>query len=413
VNVFMDKGLNKKDCGENPLCGGNGNCETCRIGRSIKNDKEAFAIVSDYNVKPFTGGKNGYGLAIDIGTTTLVFQLIEKASGNVLHTVTSVNGQRQYGFDVVSRIKVASEGGLEKLHACIVSDMEDGTKRILKESGIAFENITDIAIAGNTTMIHLLMGYDCSGLGAYPFTPVNVDWIRRENAVIFPGISAFVGGDITAGMYALGFGASEEISLLIDLGTNGEIALGNKDRILVTSTAAGPAFEGGNTGWGSGMIETAAELLDKRYMDETGLLIDEFFEQGYPIAQTHDGSPVVFTQKDVRTLQMAKAAVRAGVDILLKEYGITESDVSRVYIAGGFGYYLDVNKAATVGLLSEVIAKKAVAAGNSSLQGCVRYLCEEKGENTIQHIISISENIVLSNNEIFSKKYVENMSFSL
>ena len=101
------------------------------------------------------------------------------------------------------------------------------------------------------------------------------------------------------------------------------------------------------------------------------------------------------------------------MDILLKEYGITESDVSRVYIAGGFGYYLDVNKAAVVGLLSETIAKKAVAVGNSSLQGCVRYLCEEKGENMIQHIISTSENIVLSNNEFFSKKYVENMSFSL
>jgi uncharacterized 2Fe-2S/4Fe-4S cluster protein (DUF4445 family) len=214
------------------------------------------------------------------------------------------------------------------------------------------------------------MGYDCKSLGEYPFTPVNIDLIEgtykeiladdylQASVRIVPGISTFVGGDITAGLFSCNVDQQEEYSLLIDLGTNGEMALGNKDKIIVTSTAAGPAFEGGNIEWGvgslegaiagvkivdgkaevrtigdkapigicgTGGIETVAELIKAELVDETGCLDDDYFDEGYPLAETENGEEIVFTQQDVREVQLAKAAVRAGIETLFLRYGIQNS----------------------------------------------------------------------------------------
>ena len=360
--------------------------------------------------------KPEYFIAVDFGSTTLAFQLIERQNGNIIHTETMLNSQRKYGADVLTRIRASMDGKKKELQQCAKRDLMTGIGQLCEECKIDKEQIKQVVIAGNTTMVHLMQGYDCNGLGVYPFTPVNLGFIKETeklNITILPGISAFVGGDIVAGLYALDFVNKEEISLLIDLGTNGEMVLGNKDRAMAASVAAGPAFERGAVIWGSDVIDITTRLLQEGIMDETGLLIDEYFDKGFPVLQRLDGSQVVFTQQDVRKLQLAKAAVRAGIETLTEEYGITTSQIDKVYLAGSFGYYLDAKKAAFIGMIPEELAKKAQTVGNSSLAGCVKYLQNKNAEEQIQKIISVVEHLELANNDNFQEKYVKNMSFSL
>ena len=442
-----------------------------------------YEILSRYkdDVRQMLQGDNTVecALLIDLGTTTLVFQLIEKRTKRLIYTVTSLNSQHKYGADVISRIQAATQQKAGELRACIIKDLGAGIAKVAEETGICTEQIEKIVIAGNTTMIHLLMGYESSGLGRYPFTPVNMDMIcepmdvilRMENVTardaanplvtIFPGISAFVGGDILSGLYALEFDKKSEINLLIDLGTNGEIALGNKDRILVASTAAGPAFEGGNISWGmgsiagavssvkinrrkmerigargyanaehnydvkiqtiydklpcgicgTGVIEIMAELLENKIADETGLLTDEYFDRGFPVAKTAEGEQIVLTQKDIRELQLAKAAIRAGVETLILRYGINADEISKVYLAGGFGYFLDVKKAAVIGMLPKELIAKTEAVGNTSLAGTARFLYDKEGNIAIESIRAVSEDVVLAKDSSFNELYMKFMYF--
>lgn len=397
-----------------------------------------------------------FTIAIDIGTTTLVFQLLDSRSGKVLHTVSMLNGQRTFGADVISRIQAANEGKLEELSASIRTDLKNGMQKLLDESDLDGTEIGRIAIGANTTMIHLLMGYDCSTLGVYPFKAVtlsmlNVNWTElvgsdtscHAETVIFPGFSAFVGGDIVSGLYACGFDEKEELALLIDLGTNGEMALGNKNHLLVTSTAAGPAFEGGNiscgtgsvagavcsvvlekkvakikTLWnkppvgicGTGVVELMAELVREEVVDETGLLEEEYFEDGFPVAETAEGNCLVFTQGDIRELQLAKAAVRAGIEVLLKRYGACKEQVTEVYIAGGFGYGLNKDKAIAIGMLPEEFREKVTAVGNSCIAGLGRFL-QGGGEEAVHTLVKNAEEINLAMDAEFQNCYMEAMMF--
>lgn len=423
-----------------------------------QNDESHFEIISDLENEAARGNEeeSGYDIAVDIGTTTIAIELLGKESGKNLHTVTCINSQRAYGADVISRIQASADGKKEALQARIRKDIRRGIDRLTKEAGVDIEKVERISIAGNTTMGHLLMGYDCHSLGVYPFTPVNIDLIKgnfeeifgsRECAAqveILPGISTYVGGDIVSGLYACGFDKSDEISLLVDLGTNGEMALGNKDRILVTSTAAGPAFEGGNIVWGTGsvegaicsvriqdkkaeirtiqdkpavgicgtgVVETAMELVKEELVDETGLMDEEYFDDGFPLAQTEDGRTIVFTAKDVREIQLAKAAVRAGVEILLLRYGIEKEQVSRVYLAGGFGYKLDKDKAIAIGMLPGEFRDRIEAVGNSSLSGAVKYLKDAEGKNTLSRLAAVSSEVNLSKDKDFNEFYMDNMMF--
>lgn len=397
-----------------------------------------------------------YHIAIDVGTTTLAFALLDAASGRTLHSVTAANSQRAYGADVISRIQAAADGKAEALQEAIRADLRGGCTQLLREAGVSEDRVRRIAVSGNTTMGHLLMGYDCAGLGQYPFTPVNLELLRgtdrellgfgngQTEVTLLPGISAYVGGDIVSGLYANGFAQSEETSLLIDLGTNGEMALGNRNRILVTSTAAGPAFEGGCIEWGmgsvagaicsvrmdggsvgietirgaspegicgTGVVEATAELVRTGIVDETGAIDEAYAEHGFPLARTADGRQIVFTQKDVREIQLAKAAVRAGMETLLLRYGIPVSEVKCVYLAGGFGYRLDANQAVAIGMLPEVLRGRIYAVGNSSLAGAAAYLHEENAEQTLAQLIRQSEEIGLSADPDFNEFYMEAMFF--
>jgi uncharacterized 2Fe-2S/4Fe-4S cluster protein (DUF4445 family) len=276
-----------------------------------------------------------------------------------------------------------------------------------------------VAIAANTTMLHLLNGWDCSGLGAAPFQPVSLA-MRREQwttpagtaeVTQLPGISAFVGADIVSGIYALNLNKEEHPVLFIDLGTNGEMALGCRERLLVASTAAGPAFEGSELAMqlhGAGILNCLHRMLDEGVLDETGLLSDAYFQNGYPAAEH-----MAMTQDDIREIQLAKAAIRAGITVLLKEYGITETEVSHVYLAGGMGYYLDPEDAVAVGLIPQEFETKTKAVSNTSLQGAMKYLCAdaESAECELGEICKKAEKIVLAEHPLFEELYINHMSF--
>ena len=433
----------------------------CRV-RLDSEDESGFEAVAGHccevgREKAGSEGADGYDIAIDIGTTTIAIGLIDHSGGEALHTVTAVNHQRAFGADVISRIQAANEGHGEALKACIRQDLYEGIKRLLKESGTVGGSIRRIAIAGNSTLGHLLMGYSCETLGVYPFTPVNIGRIRTTASELFgaqlaaeadvlllPGITTYVGADIAAGMLACDFDRREKPCLLIDLGTNGEMAVGNKERILVTSTAAGPAFEGGNISCGmgsipgaicnvtigasgirlrtikdqppiglcgTGVIETTYELVKAGLVDETGMLEEAYFEEGFPLANTPEGAPITFTQKDVREMQLAKSAVRAGMETLLKRYGITYDDIDQVFLAGGFGYKVDLEKTIGIGMLPEELKAKTTAIGNSSLAGAAKYLSTSAAEERLKKIIGSSKEVELSSDADFNELYMTHMFF--
>lgn len=433
------------------------------------NDEEQFEVVDTFAMERRTdfgekqenrmaepeenAQENSYAAAIDIGTTTLAFVLWK--NHQIIARSAGINHQRMYGADVISRIQASTEGKNEHLRQLIREDLKEGISHLAKQAQISPEQIKTIIISGNTTMGHLLMGYDCKSLGIVPFTPVNIDYIRGSakeildmesdaEVLLLPGISTFVGADIVSGLYACKIDQRDELCLLIDLGTNGEMALGNKERILVTSTAAGPVFEGGNIKWGTGsvegainsvkiteegaqvttiggakpvglcgtgVIETAAGLYELELMDENGRLEDPYFEEGYPLAQTEEGETIVFTQKDVRELQLAKSAIRAGLETLLLRYGVEKEDVSKVYIAGGFGFQLNLEKAISIGMLPGEFAGKMETIGNSSLAGAVSYLEDPLSEQKIDQICAASTEIPLSGDKDFNQLYMEYMFF--
>lgn len=396
-----------------------------------------------------------FGIAVDIGTTTIAMQLISLKTGRCHAVQTGLNHQRRYGADVIARIKASTEGKAEALRNSIRVDLQDGFKELIKKAGVLPEDVKEVVIAGNTTMGHLLMGYPCESLGVFPFTPVNIHSIQADYEAVFdtkflsaqvrllPGISAFVGADITAGIYECEMHRTKEYTLFIDLGTNGEIVLGNAEKMLATSTAAGPAFEGGNILWGVGSIEGAicsakdvngemkiqtigdkfpvgicgtgvleliAELTKAEIIDETGCLAEEYFEDGYPVAVTTSGETITLTQKDVREVQLAKAAVRAGIETLLLRYGIEKEQVSRVFIAGGFGVRVDCKKAIEIGMFAKEFHEKIKAVGNTSLSGAVKALRQKKWEE-IEKLAEGVKEINLSADKDFNRFYMDCMYF--
>lgn len=417
-----------------------------------------------------------YFLAIDIGTTTIAMALVDSKTGEVCNTYSSLNHQRKYGADVISRILASTSGKQEELKQLIESDLVAG----ISEFGNI--SISRIIIAGNTTMIHLLMGYSCEGLGKFPFNSEHLEQIEcslsdcistlpiqntefssayainmATPVTILPSISAFVGGDIVAGLMACDLFQTEELNLLIDLGTNGEMVLGNKQRVLVTSTAAGPAFEGGNIVCGTasipgsismvkiqnqrtilktiqnkmppigicgtGLLSVVTELLKNKLIDRDGLLKPPYYHHGFPLWTFENGEKISLYQKDIREFQMAKSAIRAGIDILLKEFPCTESQIEHVYIAGGFGTNLSKTDALTTGLLPKEFDKKITTIGNGCMAGLVKYgisqsnsklntnTISSSNNQNIQNLMKRTKTIYLSENNLFQELYLKYMNF--
>lgn len=402
-------------------------------------------------------GDTSYGIAVDLGTTTLALALVGRQSQEVKAAWAGVNPQRSYGADVIARIHAAAEGRGRELQEVIRQALRKGIQALLTDAGAEKEQVERMVISGNTTMQHLLMGYPCETLGAAPFTPYDIQFheltcreVLGEELLtcpvwLLPGISTYVGSDIVSGILKCGMDQSDQIRLLLDLGTNGEMALGSKDRILVTSTAAGPAFEGGNISCGvgsipgaissvtiegeqavcrtirdkyppvgicgTGVIETAAELLRAGWMDETGYLDEERWEDGVVLAENETGSPIVFTQKDIREIQLAKAAVRAGMEVLLSHFGTDWKQVDEICLAGGFGFHVDLEKMIALGMFPEEARGKIKVLGNTSLQGAVACLFQEDARAGLEKIAAMAEEVSLAEDKQFQEKYVEEMYF--
>jgi len=311
-------------------------------------------------------------VAADVGTTTIAMQLLG-ADAEIEADYVCVNPQVRYGADVLSRIQVAQNAeAAREMRRLVTEKLAEGLEKF--RGMIKPDESLKLVLAGNTTMIYLLMGYDLEELGRAPFQATHLNpeetMISGVPCGIFPGLSAFVGGDIFAGMCACGLKEQEKITLLIDLGTNGEMVLGNRARSIACATAAGPAFEGGvNRGiWGADMIHLLAKLREEGLLDETGLLADPYFEDGVLVGG------VRVTQQAVRAIQLAKGAIGAGIRILMKEYGIEDDfgRIDRVILAGGFGYYLQPRDAAAIGLLPKELVPVTMAGGNTALAGALK-----------------------------------------
>lgn len=344
---------------------------------------------------PKTEETDGNMVAVDLGTTTIAMQL-RSCEGTVLDVYTCVNPQRKYGADVLSRITAAEEESKRV-------EMRVLVRGVLKEGLSRFNGVKKMVIAGNTTMIHLLMGFDTSGLGRSPFTPYSLEEVHTEmfgvETVILPGVSVFVGGDITAGIYALSMDRQEKVCLLIDLGTNGEMVLGNRHKMFATATAAGPAFEGNADCFGADLMDLTKHLLEQGILDETGLLSEPYFDEGISIGG------VKITQQYIRQLQMAKAAICTGIEVLCRKYGIKDyKEIEQVFLAGGMGYYLNPQAAAAIGLMPQALAEKTIAVGNSALEGAYLY-----GTYKLDKLQQIQD-FNLAEEEDFGTKYIEHMN---
>ena len=349
-------------------------------------------------------------VTVDVGTTTIAM-LLYGSDGSVTDRYVSVNPQTQYGTDVISRIRAAEKAEqAQEMRRQVEHVLECGIRRFQKQ--LAAKERLQMVLAANTTMTYLLMGWEVDELGHAPFQARHLTAVDTAFAgvpcFIFPGLAAFVGGDIVAGIHACGMADRQELILLVDLGTNGELVLGNRDRRIACATAAGPAFEGGaNKGiWGADMVSLLARLRREGILDETGLMAEEFFEKGIRIGN------VLVTQEAVRSIQLAKAAIAAGIEILLSCYGVKAEQVDRLVLAGGFGYYLQPAAAAEIGLLPGKLISKSVTGGNTALTGALsagRDLLSGGREllmAKLEHIVAGTEIINLAMKPEFEERYL-------
>jgi uncharacterized 2Fe-2S/4Fe-4S cluster protein (DUF4445 family) len=396
-----------------------------------------------------------YGIGVDIGTTTIVTALIDLLSGQILDRVSMINKQREFGADVISRMQRASKGELPQLTGRVRQQISESVAELRSKNAVRAQDICRMAIAGNTTMMHLLMGFSCATLGQYPFTPVTLDFISCVypelfegdlscEVTILPGISTYVGADITAGIFFTDMHRSAEPTALMDIGTNGEMALMVAGKLLCTATAAGPAFEGGNIQWGTGSIPGAISQVawrDGKFEIKTignrapaGIcgsgVVDAVYEglrsgqkegsgrfntavpaSGIFLAKTTDGQDINFCQKDVRELQLAKSAIRSGLDALIRHAGLSYDDIKTLYVAGGFGYNLNFNSGVGIGLIPKELHSKIRLIGNSSLGGAVRYLMDRHSEESINTIVGMAGEYSLPEDSYFNEMFVENITF--
>ena len=405
----------------------------------------------------------GFGIACDIGTTTVVCQLVDLATGTAVSTLGMENSQRAFGADVISRIKASMEGQLPVLTETIRRQLSQMIQALANEANIPLSLISRMAIAANTTMCHILVGLSPDSIGVAPYTPHSTfgQWMDAQaldmpfsgQVYISPAVSGYVGGDITADILAAGLDQTGTPTLLIDVGTNGEMALGCGEEFLCCSTAAGPAFEGaeirfgmtaapgaisfvewkngevvcgilGDTApkgiCGSGLIDAVAMLLEIGALEDTGRLLDvdedDIPKHLTPYLFLLDEEPafrlageIAVTQADIRKLQLGKGAIAAGVSVLKQLYGNRE--IGQLLLAGGFGSYIRPESAAKIGLIPEELLPKTRAIGNSALLGAKMALVSKTAGD---RLAAIQENMryqELSGMEAFNQAYIEMMMF--
>lgn len=418
----------------------------------------------------FRPGTSAKGLAIDLGTTTLVVSLISLKTGRDLATTSSLNPQGRFGHDVIRRIQHGSTPeGLKELSDIVREGVNRLVEQACEDSKISPDEILDVVIGGNTTMVQLAAGIDPEPLGRVPFT-VGMESGRAFSVEQFgiqvhpaarvyvpPILHAYVGADISAGLVVSPhFFDPKKVMLFVDIGTNGEMGLSANGRFLMTSTAAGPAFEGmgisagmrarigaieavttdgdtltlhtiGNVApegiCGSGIIDMTAVLYQTGIIDASGRMRKPSETEGLPASlsdalEDRDGIPalrlgdgVYFTQEDVRQVQLAKSAIRAAIDILMDEAGVTGDQLEQMIIAGGFGYSLRAQNLEAIGLIPEGCARKVYFAGNTSRLGCVRMIKNTDQRRFLESRMGRVEHVTIESRPDFMEKYVEEMEF--
>ncbi len=394
---------------------------------------------------------NLYGIAVDIGTTTVVVYLEDLLACETHDVVSFVNPQAAYGHDVVSRIHhtMEHEDGLAALRDAIVRSINEAIERLCSRNGVSRAAVCKAVVVGNTTMLHLFMGVDPSPIAVAPYTPRFVDrkTVTGEQSglavnpgavvVVLPSVSGYVGADITAGIAATTLQDADDYSLFVDIGTNGEMALGNEKELYCCSTAAGPALEGATiacgTGGidgaiaryaqgryetiggaapagicGSGILDIAADLRSAGRIEVGGLMESELVV--VPAGQSGTGADIVFTPADVREVQLATAAIYAGLSILMKESGVSVDRISRLYLAGGFGNYLRVESAVAVGLLPVSLRDRIVPVGNSAGSGARLALRSREFDTRVERTAREARYIELSMRMDFNEEYVMAMN---
>ena len=481
-------------------CGGKGTCQKCKVQQI----EGCFASVSDPN-QTLLPDENGYilscravcrtegavisvssvkglglvteeeallpscedasyAVALDIGTTTLAAALVEQNEKKVIATASALNPQSGYGADVMSRIAACDEGHLEEMQSVLLEAVSHLLQTLRSKADLSpLANLKEMSVAGNPTMLHIFSGVSPVGMGRYPFTPAFLDskvfsgdalGLACERVTVLPSASAFIGSDVLGGALTEKMLDQEEATLLIDIGTNGEMLLctGKKrgNALFATSAAAGPALEGANISCGmggvagavckieyevdavapvfrtvddakpaglcgSGLVDFAAYLLKSGQLDETGSLEKESVDLiGYH--QTEQGrrftkANVMLKDKDIRALQLAKSAIRAAIETLVDHAGISLCDINATYLAGGLGYYIDKASAVSIGLLPSELLTNAISVGNTALSGAVYCLCHEMGCRQMQNLAGVCQTVELNDTVMFSELFVEHMMF--
>ena len=406
---------------------------------------EANILTTGLDVRTEPDGIDRCALAFDIGTTTVVAYLLDGASGETLAVASCLNPQGQYGADVISRIQRSMDGGGDALAACVRDALARLTREAADRAGVAVGDITRAAIVGNTAMHHLLLGIDPRPLVTPPYMPAvfeametDAAWLPIRGRVrILPNIAGFVGGDTVGCMTAARFDRVEALTLMIDIGTNGEMVLGDRARRVACSTAAGPAFEGakiscgmrgapgavdrvwiedGRLRWhvigggrgvglcGSGLLDLTACLLELGVIDESGRMACA----NYPLA----GTDVVLTQKDVREVQLAKAAIRAGIELLAQRLGTAVGDIRRVLLAGAFGNCLDPASACRIGMIPPALLDRIVSIGNAAGEGAKLCALSRKEFEYSQALARGTDFLELASLPQFQDCYVDALEFS-
>jgi uncharacterized 2Fe-2S/4Fe-4S cluster protein (DUF4445 family) len=415
----------------------------------------------------FPGNKKTprYGIAIDIGTTTLVLYLIDLTDGNLVDIASTYNSQIRFGDDVITRIVYATEHNeLRSLNKTVITDINLMISLLRKTHHVNIDSIDILVIAGNTTMIHLFLGLEPSAIREEPYIPTanifplsyagetGIKISPNTPVYTFPCVASYMGGDIVSGILASRLHKKKELCLFMDIGTNGEIVFGNSEWLVATACSAGPCFEGSGIRHGmratdgaiedirinrttlepeievigedmkpigicgSGMIDAVAEMFLTGILDQKGKLqkgVSKRIREGEDslefIVYSEEGRDIVLTEPDIENIIRAKAAIYAGFSILLKEVGYTFNDVHKVYIAGGFGKFLDIEKAIILGMLPDISREKFEFMGNTSIKGTYLYTLSRKMREEAEEIAKKMTYLELSVSRAFMDEYVSGL----
>ncbi len=471
----------------NAPCGGAGTCGKCQVmvrgedglsyrlacevpaedGLEVVVERVAAMEVIESGIAevfPPTAGASGLGVAVDVGTTTLAAHLHDLATGERLASVSRANPQSSFGADVISRITASVEGKLSPMTEVVQDALLEMEEQLCKAAGVSAEGVVKRTLTGNTVMQHIACGLPPDSIGVSPFTPLSLFGDMRDlgkgNSYYFMRcIASYVGGDLTAGMLACGLDRAGT-ALLMDLGTNGEMALHHEGNIYACATAAGPVFEGANIHFGmpalpgaiakvglskqspdpaietrvlgdvepigicgTGIVDAVALMVELGVVEESGYLqsLDEASEDLRHFLGEEEGTHVFYltpdktvyiTQADVRNVQLAKAAVCAGVRTLVHRAGISINDLEKLYVAGGFGAVISMKSAARIGLFPRELENRAQSIGNSSAEGAAALLISEEAARREEEIADKCVYVELSTSPEFNEFYIDEMEFS-